>query len=123
MIVEYSVAFLMLVGTVFCLLAAFGIVRMPDLYSRLQIATKATTLGVGLVMIAFALFFHDEAAVTRAIAIILFLFVTAPVAGHMLCRASYMLGVRCTSETRHDEFKTYIKEQRIKTSSDPDRLR
>ena len=106
---EISIAVLMILGTLFCFLAALGLVRMPDFYSRLQATTKATTLGAGLVMIAVALDFSGQGAVTRAVAIILFLFVTAPVSGHMLSRAAYLLGVRPGRQTRSDALQSYFK--------------
>ena len=97
----------MVLGTVFCFLAALGLVRMPDFYSRLQATTKATTLGAVFVMGAVALFFSAEAAITRATAIVLFLFVTAPVSGHMLSRAAYILGVKPWDKTKSDALKDH----------------
>ncbi|MCB0824938.1 MAG: monovalent cation/H(+) antiporter subunit G [Armatimonadetes bacterium] len=89
-------------GTAFCFLGALGLLRMPDFYSRMQATTKGTTLGVGLVMIGVALFFREGPAVTRAIALVLFLFATAPVGGHMVARAAYILGVPLWPGTKSD---------------------
>lgn len=108
---ELSIAILMVIGTLFCFLAALGLVRMPDFYSRLQATTKATTLGAGLVMVSVALHFAGEGAVTRAVAIVLFLFVTAPVSGHMLSRAAYLLGVKPWEKTRSDALAPYFKQK------------
>ena len=123
MISEIAVGTLMVLGTAFCFLAAFGLVRMPDIFSRLQASTKATTLGAGLVMVAVAVFFRHEAAITRALAVMLFLFVTAPVSGHMLSRAAYLLGVKLWTKDNKDDLAEYLKEQGIKKASDPDRIR
>jgi multicomponent Na+:H+ antiporter subunit G len=67
------------VGAVFILLAAVGIVRMPDFYLRVSVTTKAATLGIGLVLIAAAVYFKDGSVTSRVVAIILFLLLTAPV--------------------------------------------
>lgn len=123
MIVETSVAVLMVIGTLFCLLAAVGLVRMPDIFSRIQASTKATTLGAGLVMIAVAIFFSQEAAITRALAVMLFLFITAPVSGHMLSRAAYLLGVELWTKNGHDDFDEYLKANGIRKASDPTRIK
>lgn len=110
---EWAIAALMVLGTLFCFLASLGLVRMPDFYSRLQATTKATTLGAGLVMLAVGLFFAGEAAVTRAVAIVLFLFVTAPVSGQMLSRAAYLLGVKPWDKTLADALEPYFEAQEV----------
>ena len=84
---------LLLVGSALVLLAAVGIFRMPDLIIRLHSTSKAATLGAALMLCAVAVHFGDIAVITRVTAVIVFLFITAPVAAHMLARASYFLGV------------------------------
>lgn len=76
-------------GVVFCLVAALGIVVLPDIFLRMSATTKAATMGAGLTLIGAALFFQDFAITTRAIAISLFLILTAPVGAHMIGRAAY----------------------------------
>lgn len=120
MIREVSVGFLLIFGTAFCLLAAMGLIRMPDFYSRLQAITKATTLGAGCVMLAVAVHFAGGPAVTRALAILLFLFVTAPVSGHMLSRAAYMMGVPLWSNTISDALSSELgPDQNLPPESNP----
>ena len=79
---EVAIALLLLIGSAFLLLAAIGIIRMPDLYSRIQAAAKAATLGAGCIVIALAIHFSDFGITVRAFLIVAFLFLTAPVAGH-----------------------------------------
>ncbi len=93
----------LLVGAGLVLLAAVGVVRMPDLYSRMQAASKAATLGVALLVIGAALHFGDPAASWRAALTALFLFVTAPVAAHVIARAGYRSGVPLGREAVVDE--------------------
>lgn len=92
-------------GTVFVLLAALGVVRMPDLYLRISVTTKAATLGIGLILLAVALYFRELAISSRVLAIILFLILTAPVAAHLIGRASYFIGVPLWKRSVMDDLK------------------
>lgn len=96
---------LMYTGALFLLLAAVGIFRFPDLYSRMQAATKGATLGIALMLLGVAVFFDDLGVTTRALLVIAFFFLTAPVAAHMLGRAAYILGVPLWEGTIGDELK------------------
>lgn len=79
-------------GALFILLAGIGILRMPDTYLRMAVTTKAATLGVGLLLLAAALYFNDLSTTTRVVAIIIFILLTAPVGAHLIGRASYIVG-------------------------------
>jgi multicomponent Na+:H+ antiporter subunit G len=84
---------LLLIGAGFALLAAVAVVRMPDLFTRMHGATKCATLGVGCIILAVAIAFGDTGTTTRALLIICFLFLTAPIAAHMIGRAAHRLNV------------------------------
>ncbi len=92
-------------GTFFILLAAVGVIRMPDYYLRVSVSTKASTLGVGLVVIATGVHFESFELVSRSSAIILFLFLTAPVGAHMLARACYKTGIPMWQHSVADDLK------------------
>ena len=92
-------------GTLFILLAAVGLIRMPDLYLRISVTTKAATLGVGLLLLGTALYFKEISITTRAIAIIFFLFLTAPIGAHLIGRASYFIGLPMWKNSVIDELK------------------
>lgn len=96
-------ALLILVGTFFMLVAALGVVRFPDLFMRLHSSTKSATLGVGCVMIGAAIHFNDVGLATQALAIVIFLLLTAPVAAHLLGRAAYLSNVPLWEGTLSDE--------------------
>lgn len=96
-------ALLILVGALFMLIAGVGLVRMPDLYLRMSAATKAATLGAGSILLGAAIYFNDLGISSRAIAIIVFLLITAPVAAHMLGRAAFSYGVPLWENTLYDE--------------------
>lgn len=94
---------LMLFGAVFMLIAGIGILRMPDLYTRMSATTKASTLGIGSISLAVALHFSELEIATRALAIVLFALLTSPVAAHMIGRAAYFTGVPLWQGTVIDE--------------------
>ncbi len=100
-------AVLMATGGAFMLLAAVGILRLPDTYTRLQAATKAVTLGVSSMLLGAAVHFADLHVTVRALTTVLFLLVTAPIAGHLLGRVSHLLGVRMSETTRYDELRDH----------------
>ncbi len=103
--IEILVSLLLFVGAVFMLLAAVGVVRMPDLYTRMQATTKATTLGVGCLALAVAVGVGGTGAWLRAVAIIVFLYLTAPVAAHVIARAAYFVGTAKWKGTVVDELE------------------
>lgn len=90
---EIVTAVLLVAGGLFAAIAGLGLVRMPDVYVRMHAATKAGTLGAGLVLAAVAAHFAEWGVAVRAAAAIAFLVVTAPVAAHMIGRAAYRTGV------------------------------
>ena len=84
---------LLLLGAAFMLVASLGIFRMPELFTRMQAATKSSSLGAGLMLLGVVACFGDVGITTRALATIVFIFLTAPVPAHMLGRVAYLLGV------------------------------
>jgi len=93
------------IGTLSILLAAVGIVRMPDIYLRISVTTKAATMGIGLILIGCAMYFNELGITSRVIAIIFFMLLTAPVGAHMIGRASYFTGVRMWNKSVYDDLK------------------
>ena len=98
-------AVLIVVGGAFMLLAGVGILRMPDLFMRMQAATKAATLGAGCMLLAVAVHFGELTVVARALLVIAFVFLTAPVAAHMIARAAYSVGTPLWEGTIADELR------------------
>lgn len=84
-----AVVFLMFLGVFLMILAGLGILRMPDLFTRMHASTKGASLGVALLLGAAALTFQDLGVTTKAVITTAFIFLTAPVAAHMLGRAAY----------------------------------
>jgi len=107
--VDALAGILMVIGSLFCLVAAVGIVRLPDALTRMHAATKAGTLGAGLLLLAEAVFYQQLGISLRAATVFALLLLTAPVAAHLVGRNSYRSGVRLSERTWIDELKDHCK--------------
>ena len=97
---EITLTVLILVGAVFTFIGSLGLARMPDFYTRLHGPTKATTIGVGSLLIASMIHFstQDDGLSFHEVLVTLFLFITAPVSAHLLSKAALHLRTRSLSE-------------------------
>jgi multicomponent Na+:H+ antiporter subunit G len=102
---EEVIGVLASLGSLFVFLAAVGIIRMPDTYLRMAVTTKAATLGIGLILIAAAIYFHDLSTTTRVLAILLFIVLTAPVGAHLIGKASYIVGNKLWEKSIMDDLE------------------
>jgi multicomponent Na+:H+ antiporter subunit G len=100
---EIAIGVLWIVGSAFALLAAIGVLRMPDVFTRMQASTKASTLGLGCLAVGAALQFGDVASIIRLASIGAFLLLTTPVSAHVIARAAYRAGVPLWEGTVLDE--------------------
>ena len=103
LLVEILTAALVMVGATFSLLAAVGVVRLPDVYSCMHAASKAGTVGSGLLLIALGIHSMDGGTFSRAIAGVIFLLLTAPISAHLLARAAYAAGYPLADITIRNE--------------------
>lgn len=99
----YIVSLLIVVGAFFALAASIGLLRLPDIYSRMHAASKAGTLGSGLMLIALAIYSDDLGTSTRALIGVVFFLLTAPISSHLLAKAAYAVGYRLTDISVIDE--------------------
>lgn len=90
-------------GAALGFLSAVGVLRMPDVYMRLQVASKASSLGIALLMVGVAIHFDAISVTIRALLVVVFLFLTAPVGAHIIGRAAYLAGAPLSTETELDE--------------------
>lgn len=97
-----SAAFV-LIGAFFALVASIGLLRLPDLYSRMHAASKAGTMGSGLMLIALAVHAADSGVFARALAGVVFFLLTAPISAHLLAKAAYAVGYRLGPSAVRDE--------------------
>lgn len=100
------VALMIIIGAAFSLIAALGLVRFPDVYTRMHAASKAGTLGSGVVLIALGIYSDDIGTLSRSIAGVIFFLLTAPISAHLLAKASYAVGYRMSDLSVADEMKT-----------------
>lgn len=93
------------IGLFFNFFGCLGLVRLPDVYNRLQAATKCVTLGTCSILLALVLFKGFTAAGIKALLCIVFLLLTSPVAAHALARGAYKAGVKLWSGSVVDKYK------------------
>ncbi len=98
----WLVAILMVAGSAFALIATIGVFRMPDLYMRMHAATKAGAFGASLMLLAAALHFGSLRALLTAVLVIVFFYMTAPVAAQTVAEAAYRKGVKLWPASRVD---------------------
>ena len=106
------IAFLVLLGSVLCLLSAFGLLRLPDVYTRSHATTKSAALGVLCVLLAtfiFLIVVHNHVSI-KVLLGIFFVFLTTPTAGHLISRAAYNTGVGVVTDPYDEDAVTITKE-------------
>ena len=96
-----------LVGTIFSLLSSIGLIRLPDVYTRAHAASKSSTLGVLFSLVGTFLFFMMEEGYfsIRLFLGIIFVFLTAPVAAHVITRSAYRSNVELAKQSVQDDLK------------------
>lgn len=102
--VELLIAFFLIGGAIFALIGAIGMARLPDFFTRVHAPTMGTTLGVGGTIIGSVIFFSFSRGtlIPHELIISMFLFITAPVTGHMLAKVAILLKVKRVPATRGD---------------------
>jgi multicomponent Na+:H+ antiporter subunit G len=104
---------MIVLGALLMLLAAVGVLRLPDVFSRMHAGTKAASLALALILVAAAVLTPDAVARVKLVVAVAFQFFTAPVAAHLIGRAAYRAGVPLYEQTRFDELRGH-------TSGPPD---
>ncbi len=98
-------ALLVLAGAAFMAVSALGIVRLPDVLTRMHAATKAATLGTGLLTAAIAVLHPQLGVISRAVAFLIVVVLTGPVGAHVLARATYYARIPLWKGTWIDELR------------------
>ncbi len=106
-------AILILAGAIMAVISAVGIIRLPDVYTRSHAGTKSATLAVLLTLTGTFFYFWltDQYISIRLILGIVFVFLTAPVAGHLIARAAYRSKVPLTETSVEDELKDALEQK------------
>lgn len=96
LVIDAVIAAAVLTGGFFTLVGSIGLLRFPDFFTRVHGPAKATTLGVGSLLVASALYLsrETEVIVVHDILIMVFLFMTAPVSAHLLCKTALHVRAR-----------------------------
>lgn len=98
------------VGLIFTVVAVIGVIRLPDVYTRAHAASKSATLGVLSILLGVFFYFwliegHFSANILLGI---VFLFITAPIGGHLMSRAAYISGVKPSELTVGDDLAEVV---------------
>nr|WP_319389718.1 monovalent cation/H(+) antiporter subunit G [uncultured Cohaesibacter sp.] len=104
MVFDIFVGLLLLLGAVFVLTASIGMLRFPDVYTRMHSASKAGTLGSGIALLALALHSGEFDVFSRALAGIVFFLLTTPITTHLVAKAAYSTGTKPWGGTVIDEY-------------------
>lgn len=99
---EIVLAILIILGGFFTLVGSIGLFKLPDFYMRLHGPTKASTLGVGAILIASSVYFSSKSGdiSLHEVLVTLFLFITAPVSAHLMAKAAIHIKVKQVERTR-----------------------
>lgn len=110
---EVLIGIVVLFGALISALSAFGLIRLPDVYLRSHAATKSSTLGVLLILMGAFLYFafYVDHISAKLLLGIIFVFITAPVAGHLNGRAAYRSGVPLWSESTNDDLRPALEKE------------
>lgn len=109
---EVLPALFFLAGASFMFIAALGILRFPDLFTRMHAASKAGSLGLGCILVGVALSIPSAVVIVKCLLVLLFIFLTAPIAAHMIGRAAYLLKVPFWKGTVANELQGRYSEDR-----------
>ncbi len=90
---EWGIVLLAVLGAFFGGVAAIGIVRMPDIYTRTHAASKSDTLGAVLAIAAVAFALNTDLSTAKSVFLLVFMFITNPTAAHAIARAAEDQGI------------------------------
>jgi multicomponent Na+:H+ antiporter subunit G len=112
--ITFVIAAFIIIGAFLSLVTAFGLIRLPDVYTRNHAASKSATLGVMFILLGTFLYFYLEEGHfnSRLILGIAFIFMTSPVAGHLISRAAYHSGVPLWGKSVQDDLKLVKEKQK-----------
>ena len=99
---------LLLMGAALMLVTGLGLMRMPDIFTRMHAATKGASLGVAFMLLAAALAFQETGVFLKGAITVLFIFLTAPVAANLLARAAYAQKTPLWNKSVMDEVRGKI---------------
>jgi multicomponent Na+:H+ antiporter subunit G len=117
---EWVVSALIVVGVFFMFVSSLGVLRLSDFYTRIHAPTKAATLGLSSLLIAFAVAVPQTTAITKVLLAIGLVAATVPVGSHILMRAAYRSNVPRVRETKLDEYREELERRRRRREERPE---
>jgi multicomponent Na+:H+ antiporter subunit G len=100
---DTAVVILAAIGVVFMLISAVGLMRLPDVFSRMHAAGKASTVGISCLLLSAGVYFWDEHQFLHMLLLITLIFITSPIATAAMARATYRTGSPRQLHLRRDE--------------------
>lgn len=103
--IDFATSVLVLMGSLLFLIAAIGVLRWPDVFTRMHAAAKASSLGLGLILSGTALHLQSIEAFAKSALAVFFVFLTTPIAAHILARAAFLSEETTGKNSREQELK------------------
>ena len=104
--IDFAVHLFLMIGAAFMLIAALGVLRFPDVLARMHALSKATTFGLGCMLLAVVAKFPTPTVLAKVCFAIVFIFLTIPVAAHLIARASNASGQYLREERNRESQKS-----------------
>ncbi len=96
---------LLVIGITFDIVGCIGLVRLPDIYNRLQAATKCVTLGTSMILLSVVFYTGFNSIGVKALLCIWFILITAPTGAHAIARAAHRTGIKLWDKSVMDKYK------------------
>ena len=93
------------IGILFDVFGCIGLIRLPDVYNRLQAATKCVTLGTCLILLGTVILVDSAPAMVKGLICIVFILFTSPTAAHALARGAHLSGVKLWNQSVVDQYR------------------
>lgn len=101
--VDWLIALLMILGSLFVLVSVVGLLRLPDLYMRMHATTKTTSFGVVMILLGAVLALPNLETIIKGFLVIIFIFLTTPLGSHMISKAGHILKIKKTDSYLRDD--------------------
>jgi multicomponent Na+:H+ antiporter subunit G len=115
---DYAAIILAAIGVIFMLISAIGLVRLPDVFSRMHAAGKATTVGISFILVSAGIYFWDRYLMLRMLVLIVLILATSPISTSAMARAAYRTGAAKRLHLRHDAMADDLAVQETAASVD-----
>ncbi|MEK6476765.1 monovalent cation/H(+) antiporter subunit G [Catalinimonas sp. 4WD22] len=102
--IEILAAICILSGVLFMMIASIGILRFPDFYIRMSVVTKASTVGLGLLLTGVGIYFNTIETIIKTISISIFIVLSSPISAHVIAKAASLIRVPFWNQTNMEDY-------------------